>query len=137
MPVIFQKIIKREDARRNPYLLYAFGDNVARKGYGGQAAELRGEPNAVGIRTKYTPGEMYFVEAPLETEAQKKMIDQDMRRLFKHVQQGGIVVWPADGVGTNRARMAITAPTTFEYLQTKLEALILASRAQQAAHGQD
>ncbi|UTU07893.1 hypothetical protein CcrC1_gp207c [Caulobacter phage C1] len=135
MPVIFQKHIKREDARRNPFVLYVFGDNVARKGFGGQAAELRGEPNAVGVRTKYTPGEMYFVEAPLETEAQKKMIDEDMRRLFKHVQQGGIVVWPSAGIGTNRARMAITAPTTFEYLQGKLEALILAGRAPAVLHG--
>lgn len=135
MPVIFQKFIKREDARRNPFVLYAFGDNVARKGYGGQAAELRGEKNAVGVRTKYTPGEMYFVEAPQETEAQKKMIDQDMRRLFDHVKQGGIVVWPSDGIGTKRARLEIQAPTTFQYLQDKLEALILAARVAPVLHG--
>lgn len=134
MPVIFQKIIKREDLVRNRTVLYVFGDNVTRKGMGGQAEEMRGEPNAVGVRTKYTPGPHYFVEAEAETAAQNKMIDQDMKRLFDHVKNGGIVVWPAAGIGRTRARMHISAPTTFAYMKAKLKALMLAA---QGAHGPD
>ncbi len=128
MPVIQQEIIKRSDARRNPRVLYVFGDNVTRKGLGGQARELRGERNSVGIRTKYTPGEQYFVEAPAETIAQCRMIDEDMKRLFNHVARGGVVVWPSQGVGTGRARLPITAPTTFDYLMSKFKALLEVAR---------
>jgi hypothetical protein len=41
----------RATARRYTDALFAFGDNLARTGRGGQAAALRGEPNAVGIPT--------------------------------------------------------------------------------------
>lgn len=123
MPVLFQKVIMRQDARRNPTVLYVFGDNVIHKGFFGQARELRNEPNAVGIRTKYTPNQ-YFAEASAETIAQTRMIDQDMKRLFEHVKHGGIVVWPADGVGSGAARLTIEAPSTFEHLEAKLAALL-------------
>lgn len=123
MPVIFQKIIKREDARRNLPVLYAFGDNVARVGLAGQARELRGEKNAVGIRTKYTPSE-YYVEAAAEIIAQNRMIDLDMARLFEQVQRGGVVVWPTCGIGTGHARLPFCAPSTFEHLRRKLDALL-------------
>lgn len=49
------KIIKREKVRANPDVLYLFGDNDIRKGFGGQAKEMRGEPNAMGISTKKLP----------------------------------------------------------------------------------
>lgn len=127
MPVLFQKVILREDARRNADVLYVFGDNLVRKGFFGQARELRRERNAVGIRTKYTPTQ-YFAEAPAETIAQNRMIDEDMKRLFDHVKNGGIVVWPADGVGTGAARLNIEAPSTFAHLQAKLEALLEVDR---------
>lgn len=127
MPVIFQKVVRRSDLRRNPNVLYVFGDNVARVGTGGQAAQMRGEKNAVGVRTKYTPSQ-YYVEAPAETIAQKRMIDEDMKRLFAHVNGGGVVIWPEDGIGTGRARLQVLAPSTFEYLQDKLRALIEAAR---------
>lgn len=123
MPVLFQKVILREDARRNRDVLYVFGDNLVRKGFFGQAKELRREPNAVGIRTKYTPTQ-YFAEAPAETIAQNRMIDEDMKRLFSHVKNGGIVIWPSDGVGSGAARLQIEAPSTFEHLQSKLDALL-------------
>jgi hypothetical protein len=130
MPVLFQKVIMRQDARRNSKVLYVFGDNVVHKGFYGQARELRNEPNAVGIRTKYTP-QQYFAEAPAETIAQTRMIDQDMKRLFEHVKHGGIVVWPTDGIGTGAARMHIQAPTTFEHLEAKFEALLEMDRLSQ------
>jgi hypothetical protein len=49
-------MIYRRDLRANPESLYLFGDNTKRVGIGGQAREMRGEPNAVGIATKNAPG---------------------------------------------------------------------------------
>jgi len=49
MPILYQDQIKRDDLRAHPDRIYLFGDNVARQGRGGQAKEMRGEPNALGI----------------------------------------------------------------------------------------
>jgi hypothetical protein len=123
MPLIFQKVYKREDARRNPEVLYVFGDNVRRVGFGGQAQEMRREPNAIGVATKYSPYEC-FGNAPEETIAQNRIIDIDMKPLFDHLKNGGVVIWPTDGIGTGLAGLPTYAPDTFEYVQQKLAALI-------------
>jgi hypothetical protein len=133
--VIFQKIIKNEDLRRNYAagvpVLYVFGDNVVRKGMGGQAGEMRHEPNAVGVATKYRPtmdGDAFFSEQPAAVEAQKRILDTDMKPLFEHLKKGGLVVFPADGIGTGLSRMPELAPTTFAYLEEKLAALVKVGR---------
>lgn len=126
MPVLFQKIIKREDLRRNPQVLYVFGDNVQRVGLGGQAGEMRREVNAVGVATKYSPS-IYYGEDPAEVAAQNRIIDEDMKPLFEKVSKGGVVVWPADGIGTVRADLPRVAPSTFAYLNQKLAALLKAA----------
>lgn len=131
MPVLFQKMIFREDLRRNASVLYVFGDNVMRRGMGGQAQHMRGEKNAVGVATKYRPGmdpEDFFGDEPAQVEAQARILDNDMKRLFDHVKDGGIVVWPADGIGTGLSRMPEQAPTSFDYLEQKLGALIMTAR---------
>lgn len=127
MPVLFQKMIHREDLRRNQDVLFVFGDNIIRKGMGGQAGAMRGEPNAVGVATKLRPSlhpEAYFGEEPEQVLAQKRVIDEDMKPLFDKVKAGGIVVWPADGIGTGLSELPQRAPTTFEYMEQKLAALI-------------
>lgn len=121
--LIFQKVYKRDDARRNPDVLYVFGDNVRRVGRGGQAAELRDEPNAIGVATKYSPHEC-FGESPEKVLAQNRIIDLDMKPLFRHLCLGGIVVWPSDGIGTGLAGLPIHAPSTFAHISAKLAALI-------------
>lgn len=127
MPLGFQKRYYREDAGRNPTWLYVFGDNVARDGFGGQAKEMRGEPNAVGVCTKYFPGKEpgdYFDEHPVRVVAQNRIIDEDMKPLFAHLKTGGVVIWPTDGIGTERAALPTKAPSTFEHIQKKLAALV-------------
>ena len=123
MPVIFQKIIKREDLRRNPDVLYVFGDNLVRVGMGGQAGEMRHERNAVGVATKASPS-AYFREDTASTIAQKRAIDEDMKPLFVKVNQGGIVVWPSDGIGTGLSDLPNKAPSTFDHIENKLTALL-------------
>lgn len=127
MPVLFQKMYYREDARRNPGVLYVFGDNTIRKGMGGQAGALRNEPNAVGVATKYQPSmhpDAFFGDKPEEIIAQQRIIDEDMKPLFEKVKAGGIVVWPTDGIGTGLSELPVRAPETFAYLEQKLAALI-------------
>jgi hypothetical protein len=124
MPVIYQKMIYRDDARRNhdAGVLYVFGDNVARVGYGGQARELRDEPNAVGVATLKAPG-ILFEDDAASVLAQKRVIDEDMKPLFAHVMRGGTVVWPSDGIGTGFANLPVASPETFAHVEAKHEAL--------------
>lgn len=126
MAVVHQKMIFRDDLRRNPDVLYVFGDNVRRVGMGGQAKEMRGERNAVGVATKYQPSmhpDAFFGDEPAEVEAQNRIIDNDMKPLFEKVKAGGVVVIPLDGLGTGLSELPQRAPLTFDYLTQKLAAL--------------
>lgn len=122
--IIKQHRIYRQDLRNNPDVIYVFGDNAKRVGMGGQAGEMRGERNAVGIATLWGPSggeENYFSEA--RTQEQNALIDQDLSDLFVHVSQGKLIVFPSDGVGTGLAEMETRAPTSFKYLQERLRQL--------------
>lgn len=123
MPVIFQRIIKREDLRRNNAVRYVFGDNTLRRGMVGQAAAMRGELNAIGVATKNSPFD-YFKDDPASIIAQNRIIDIDMKPLFKHVRNGSVVIWPSKGIGTGLAALETHAPETFAHLHNKLAALI-------------
>ena len=50
MRVVKETKITKEYLRANPQTIFVFGDNMARKGYGGAAA-LRDEPNTYGFIT--------------------------------------------------------------------------------------
>lgn len=56
MPLILVQHYFRAEIQADHASYYVFGDNFARKGYGGQAGEARNEPNAIGIPTKRNPG---------------------------------------------------------------------------------
>lgn len=127
MPLLMQKWIKREDLRMNPQVLYVFGDNVQRVGLGGQAKEMRGEENALGVATKYSPAS-YFIEQPQAVIAQNRIIDEDLKRAFEHVSAGGVLIWPTDGIGTGLSDLPRQSPSTWEYVEDKLAALIRAAK---------
>lgn len=130
MPLLLQKLIKREDLRRNRNAFYVFGDNVRRVGMGGQAGEMRLEDNAVGVATKYAPSmdpDAFFGDEPQQVLNQNRIIDNDMKPLYRKLRAGGIVVWPADGIGTGLSQLPSRAPKTFSYLERKLAALTLIS----------
>jgi len=100
--------------RAEPRTLFVFGDNVARKGNGGQAAEMRGAPNAVGIPTKWQPsmrGHAFFCDRDLVRV--HAIVFPIFQRLSRHLAEGGDVVWPVDGIGTGRAEMPARAPALF------------------------
>lgn len=93
--------------QRNPNTLFVFGDNLARRGFGGQAAEARGEPNVVGIVTKMSPSR-YLTDD--DVDAVRDAIVQAFHKLRNHLLAGGRVAWPADGVGTGLADLQNRAP---------------------------
>jgi hypothetical protein len=130
MIVIKQKWIKREDLQNNPNIIYLFGDNQLRTGLGGQAKEMRGEPNAVGIATKMSPSEFMSDDT---LEFNKSIIDDDFNKVksklaklnnfWDWVKGRVVVVIPADGLGTGLAELPTRAPKTYAYLCEKLEQL--------------
>lgn len=128
MPIIFQSLIKRADLRSNPRVLYLFGDNEARAGYGGQAAEMRGEPNAIGIRTKRAPSNKpgsFWIEGASAGQAAPShfvaMVESDFAPVRAELGRGTIVIVPLDGLGTGLARLPDLAPVTARYLANLVE----------------
>lgn len=121
----FQKFIKREDLRANPDVLYLFGDNCDRVGFGGQAAEMRGSPNAVGVRTKKHPSmedSAFFTDD--EFESNRTMLINDLTPVWKQLEDGGDVVCPMDGLGTGLSALQAHAPKTADYLLARIRDLV-------------
>ena len=126
--VVRMKWITRAIVREHRDYIFLFGDNLARRGLGGQAAAMRGEPNAVGIPTKKLPSnsdEAFFTDAELEQN--KAAIDQAFEYLTrKSTAPEQIVVIPGNGLGTGRAQLENRAPLSFAYLQKRLAELSIA-----------
>lgn len=119
-----EKIITRAMLRAEPDTLFVFGDNMSAAGLGGQAKVMRGEPNAVGIPTKWLPSRTdaaYFTDADYEWI--KPKIEAQFRMLADHLRIGGKVVWPEDGIGTGLAELPARAPAIYALIQTWRELL--------------
>jgi hypothetical protein len=104
----------RSIIRGRPSTLFVFGDNLARVGFGGQAAEARGELNSVGIVTKLSPQQYLTDENFYDV---REPIVRAFVILAEHLRNGHDIVWPLDGVGTGLARLNETAPTIFEAIE--------------------
>jgi len=121
-----KKIITRSDLRNNLGTYYVFGDNMLRKGYGGQAAQMRGEPNAIGIPTKYAPGikeEDYFTNESLNDPNVREAIESAFLYIERLLSKDCDVVWPANGIGTGRAELAVRAPLVLKFINQNFFAL--------------
>ena len=75
------RFITRDYVRANRDKLFLFGDNLEQRGLGGQAAAMRGEPNAIGIPTKKSPSyraDAFFSDD--EFEQNKAAVDAALPR---------------------------------------------------------
>jgi uncharacterized protein YeaO (DUF488 family) len=109
--------ITRVDVRADKDKIFLFGDNLAGQGFGGQAKEMRGEENAVGIPTKKAPSNnpnSFFTDK--EFAANIKAIDE----AFGKIPPDKMIVIPSAGLGTGLADLQEKAPNTFAYLNEKL-----------------
>jgi len=117
MAIEFVDRYTRSMLRARPDTLFVFGDNLAQYGRRGQAKECRGEPNAVGIPTKKRPSmdeNAFFTNADFAIA--KAAIDRGFLRLAVHVREGGVVVMPANGLGTGLAQLPTRAPMIHAYI---------------------
>jgi hypothetical protein len=105
MSVRYLSWITRDMLRAAPNEAFVFGDNAARVGLGGQAKEMRGEPNAWGVATLYAPGNPYDASSrPL------RIVVEDLNRIGWLLGDGKVVNVPRDGLGTGLARLAEHRP---------------------------
>lgn len=109
----FWDYIVREDLKNNSDKIFLFGDNLIGKGYGGQAKEMRDEPNAIGIPTKKLPSngsDAFFSDGDLEINK------HHINKAFSKIPEGRIIVIPSAGLGTGLAQLDVKAPKTYAYL---------------------
>lgn len=127
MPIKYcTHLITRKELRDNPNTIYVFGDNMARQGYGGQAKEMRGEPNAIGIPTKYFPSNQeraFFTDTTIIETYVLNAINDAFKRIEEQLLYKQIVVIPAAGIGTGLAQLPKRAPLVYEYILDKLKEL--------------
>jgi len=134
MPLIYQDWITRADLQQHPDWLFCFGDNMQRRGLGGQAREMRGEPNAVGIPTKHSPDngpDAFFCDDDLhfrrrDSHSQQPpaaAIADSFARLVDHLLAGGVVVVPSAGIGTGLADLPNRAPVFHKLISDALKDL--------------
>jgi len=105
------------DVKANPNTIYIFGDNTKRVGTGGQA-QIRNNPNAMGIATKLAPSmeeSAFMTDTDLDNN--KAIIDADIAKIKA---TGKSVVLPKDGLGTGLAKLKEKAPETYKYLKQRL-----------------
>lgn len=120
--IILQYRIYRSDLELNPDLFYCFGDNDDREGLGGQAAEMRGERNAIGIRTKKHPDNLpaSFYSDDEYDECIAK-IDEDFAVVENILKNGHHVVMPTEGFGTGLSDLKKHAPKVLAYIESRIE----------------
>ena len=108
--------ISRADLRDEKDKIFLFGDNLTERGLGGQAKEMRGEENAIGIPTKKEPNNKpasFFTDK--EFAENKNAID----KAFVKIPKDKTLVIPKAGLGTGLAQLSENAPQTFAYLNEK------------------
>lgn len=126
MPLIRIKFITRDFMREHPNWFFLFGDNECRVGRGGQAKEMRGEPNAIGIRTKRAPGiEPLAYWSDDEFRENIKMVADDFLLVLRRIidDPSITVVVPSDGLGTGMSELQRRAPKTLIFIETMILSL--------------
>lgn len=123
MSIIRQAWITRNDLIDNRNRIYVFGDNINRTGYGGQAASMRGEPNAFGIPTKWSPSSNeldYFEDDDLDRSVLAIILSTSFVQLEEILRNGYDVVIPTDGLGTGLSKLPEKAPRIAAYIDAKI-----------------
>ena len=103
-----------KQCNENPKNLYVFGDNMIRKGKGGQA-QIRTASNSFGIATKRLPSmkeESFFNDRLDELE----IIENDLEALCIVADDYNRVIFPENGLGTGLSEMPERSPHLFNHL---------------------
>ena len=122
--------ITRDMVQADRNTVFCFGDNMTGRGFGGQAGAMRGEPNTIGVPTKWKPerGESaYFTDDDLWDGDVRHALRHAFHQMLLALEAGRNVVIPADGLGTGLAELPKRAP--------KINAAIETAIASLSAHG--
>jgi len=102
--------ITEKEILDNPNIIYIFGDNLIKKGYGGQAKICRKKPNCVGIPTKRLPTmnkNAFFSDKKTEIQA----VIKSLKLIVKLKKEGKkLVFFP--NIGQGYAKLPEKAPKT-------------------------
>lgn len=126
--LVRQAWVSRDDVKQHRDRIYVFGDNMERVGMGGQAGSMRGEPNTVGVPTKWRPSmadDAFFSDDDLERVI--PAISREFKKLQEHIASGRTVVIPSGGLGTGFSELQKRAPRVLEYIEGWIEALEIES----------
>lgn len=106
--------------------VFIFGDNMVGRGLGGQAAAMRGEPNTIGVPTKWRPERTdgaYFTDDDLRDGSVRHAILEAFSRMKNALASGKNVVIPADGLGTGLAELPTRAPKIHAFIEAGISSL--------------
>ena len=121
--IIFQYRVYRSDLQLNPGIYYVFGDNDQREGLGGQAGQMRGENNAIGVRTKRAPNnneDSFYADGTGDINK----VMEDFEVIEAHLRVGKTVVFPTEGVGTGLSELPTRAPEINAWIEQKMDDLL-------------
>ena len=93
--------------------------------FGGQGKEMRGEPNTIGVPTKWSPSRetaAHFTDADCSNFDVMASIRQAFDRIEMALGAGRNVVIPADGLGTGLADLPRRAPRIHRYIEERIAA---------------
>ena len=113
--------VTREFIKLHKRWLFIFGDNLVKRGYGGQAKACRGEPNTLGIPTKRYPTwdeNAFFTND--DYDEVKLIIDSIINEVRKENWEK-IIILPR--IGEGRAQLPTRAPRIYKYVVEVLEKL--------------
>ena len=116
--------VTREYIRKHRDTYFVFGDNILGIGYGGQARECRGEPNTIGIPTKWSPSmkpQAFFRDADFYKV--KPYIDEAFRKMIDVLEQGYDVCF-LPNIGRGLAKLHITAPVIMDYINNWIQEIL-------------
>ena len=109
-------MITRRFIQAHPTWLFVFGDNLERRGLGGQAYATRGEFNVFGVATKRAP---HNAPSAFFTEFCIDAVMIDLNRLDTVADNWErVVCFP--GIGEGRAQLQTRAPKLLAYIKERL-----------------
>ena len=109
--------------KENPNIYFVFGDNLEKKGHGGQAI-IRDYKNTIGVPTKkYPSNHPSSFMTDYELEKNKAAIDKAFNKIKYMIRNNHYIAFPRDGLGTGLAKLKEKAPETNQYLLKKIERL--------------
>lgn len=120
-----EMFITREFIRLNPHILFVFGDNDMRNGFGGMAKEFRDEPNSIGIRVKKAPNmsdSAFYTDDEFGDNIEK--IDEDIDNIKLRMKTDTYTtLYIPEGIGEGFAKLKEKARFTHLHLKQQLDIL--------------